>query len=327
MASISIAAVIPLHNGAEFIRASLDSVLAQTRPADEIIVVDDGSTDDGAQIVAERAAGHPITVLRQDNAGQSSARNRAIRYSQCSHVAFLDQDDIWCADHLAVLAAPFEAGEVADLALVYGNLDQIDRAGRMILRCCLDDVGAPHPKRALHECLSRDMFILPGAALVDRAAMLAAGLFDERLSGYEDDDLFLRLFLMGYRSHYLNRAVTLWRIHAGSTSFGLRMARSRMVYFRKLVETFPDEPDLGQFWARDIIAPRFARTLAAEFLRASRSGQAGLMAQVLSNLHEVAGLLRGSRRARIALACPLASVLSRGPLTGLSRSLVRRAVR
>ncbi len=76
MDDISVAAVIPLYNGAPFIREALNSVFAQTVPPAEVIIVDDGSTDDGPQIVEELLSGHANALLmRKANGGQSSARN------------------------------------------------------------------------------------------------------------------------------------------------------------------------------------------------------------------------------------------------------------
>jgi glycosyltransferase involved in cell wall biosynthesis len=84
----SVAAIIPLYNGAKWIEEALRSVLSQTRKADEIIVVDDGSADDGAGIVAKLAEAHPeITLIRQANAGQSAARNRGIRQARSNLTA------------------------------------------------------------------------------------------------------------------------------------------------------------------------------------------------------------------------------------------------
>ena len=74
----TISAVIPLYNGAPFIEAALSSIFAQILPPDEIIVVDDGSTDDGVAVVERLASQHPITLLRQSNGGQSAARNAGI---------------------------------------------------------------------------------------------------------------------------------------------------------------------------------------------------------------------------------------------------------
>ena len=143
---ITVAAIIPLYNGAAFICEALESVLAQTEPADEIIVVDDGSTDDGPEIVKEMAAGLPIRLLTKTNGGQSSARNFGVAACSSSHIALLDQDDIWYEDHLAVLKRPFADGNVRDLGLVYGNVDRIDRNGRMVVRRFLDTLPADHPK-------------------------------------------------------------------------------------------------------------------------------------------------------------------------------------
>src|SRR5664279_4618182 len=113
---ITIAAVIPLYNGAEFIEEAIRSVIEQIEPAEEIIVVDDGSTDNGRSIVENLATEHPITLLCKPNGGQSSARNMAVEHTHCSHIAFLDQDDAWYQDHIQTLKTPFLDARVNNLA-------------------------------------------------------------------------------------------------------------------------------------------------------------------------------------------------------------------
>lgn len=324
---ITVAAVIPLYNGAEFIREALESVLNQTVAADEVIVVDDGSTDGGAAIVEEIARTRPVTLLRKPNGGQSSARNMAIRHTRCTHVAFLDQDDAWYENHLAVLKRPFQQGRSDHIGLVYGNLDWISRNGWLVEHGCLDVSSSPHPKRSLRDCLRHDMFILPGASLASRQAMLDAGLFDERLSGYEDDDLFLRMFVRGVDLIYLNVVVTRWRIYSGSTSFSPRMARSRMIYFHKLVETFPDEPRIGFFPTRDAIAARFLEILANEFVAASRAGERERLSHAWAGLQQVIPVAPRKVQYRMRLLRPIIAAFSRGPLSGLSRAAVRFVAR
>src|SRR5690242_19930414 len=108
MQQLSVAAIIPLYNGARWIGPCLDSVFAQTHPPAEIIVVDDGSTDDGAQIVEALARqGDRLRLLRKQNGGQSAARNVGIRAARSPLLALLDQDDIWHPRHLEELLHPF----------------------------------------------------------------------------------------------------------------------------------------------------------------------------------------------------------------------------
>jgi glycosyltransferase involved in cell wall biosynthesis len=329
-AGITVAAIIPLYNGAPFIREALESVLSQTEPADEIIVVDDGSTDDGAgpAIVKEMATRHPIRLLTKQNGGQGSARNFGIAECNSTHIALLDQDDIWYEDHLEILKKPFLRGRHRNLGLVYGNMDRIDKAGRMIRHNFLDEVGSPHPKVSLQQCLSQDMFILPGASLFTKAAWEKAGHFDERLAGYEDDDLFIRMFSVGINSVYLkDKAVFRWRIYSGSTSYSPRMAKSRMIYFRKLVAAYPDEPRMNMYWCRDAIGSRFFHILYCEFIDASRARDLPRMTQAWSDISEVLPVMPRRLRRRMALVSPLISMLYGGPLGSVARSLFRWAKR
>jgi glycosyltransferase involved in cell wall biosynthesis len=271
----SIAAIIPLFNGAKFIERSLRSVLAQTRPADEIIIVDDGSTDDGLDVARRVLNGHnSAQLLVQTNAGQSSARNLAVSKAKSSRLAFLDQDDWWYPEHLERLERPFNLHHSRPLGWVYSDLDEYDLSGRMVVHRMLTTMETEHPKRTITACLGHDMYILPSAALIDRAAFDAVGGFDPRLSGYEDDDLFLRMFLAGYYNVFIPRALSAWCIHGGSASYSPRMARSAIVYAQKLIEEFPDDRDRHRYYRRDLIAPRFLRNAAAFLMRAAATGKA-----------------------------------------------------
>jgi glycosyltransferase involved in cell wall biosynthesis len=245
-ADLSIVAIVPLYNGAKFIEEAIRSVLAQTLQPAEFLVVDDGSTDDGPAIVERIAKENPLIKLwRKSNGGQSSARNFGVARSKSALIALLDQDDVWYPHHLETLVKPFRRERAIPLGWVYSNLDEVDESGGMITRSLLNTMPAHHPKRTLIECLAMDMFILPSASLIAREAFEAVGGFDERLSGYEDDDLFLRLFRSGYDHVYIDQPLSKWRIYIGSTSYSPRMARSRMIYAEKLMATFPDNPALA----------------------------------------------------------------------------------
>ena len=94
----SVSVIIPAHNASEYIGRAIESVLAQTRKPDEIIVVDDGSTDDTARIIADY--GSKVIYIQQENAGPSVARNTGIEAATSEWIAFLDADDEWIPEKL-----------------------------------------------------------------------------------------------------------------------------------------------------------------------------------------------------------------------------------
>lgn len=300
----SIVAIIALYNGAEFIERSVRSVLAQTRQPDEFIVVDDGSTDAGPDIVRRLQAEHPqIQLLRKENGGQSSARNFAIANSTSSLIALLDQDDGWYPDHLAELARPFEAEDRYRLGWVYSNLDECDRFGRMRTRRMLSFMKQEHPKTRLESCLANDMFILPSASLFLREAFEEVGGFDERLSGYEDDDFFIRLFRASWDNIFIDKALSYWCIYSASTSYSPRMARSRMIYFQKLYEDFDNSDMPGQPQWKDIVSHRFYVLALEELNHAALTGNKAQYGKTLEMLDQIVPRLPpvAQKRARLRL--------------------------
>ena len=96
--SITVSAVIPAYNAGKYVGRAIESVLAQTHKADEIIVVNDGSSDDTAEVV-ERFGG-AVRFIRQENAGASVARNTGIEAATSEWIAFLDADDEWLPNKL-----------------------------------------------------------------------------------------------------------------------------------------------------------------------------------------------------------------------------------
>lgn len=303
-ADVSIVAIIPLYNGAKWIEQSVRSVLGQTRMPDEFVVVDDGSSDDGegVAIVERLQRQYPlITLMRKSNGGQSSARNLGVARSTSALIAFLDQDDIWYPHHLERLARPFAATPDIPLGWVYSNLDEIDESGGCVQHAYLDLVPSEHPKRSLAQCLSHDMYVLPSASLIARGAFEAVGGFDERLIGYEDDDLFVRMFWAGFDNVYLDERLSQWRIYGASTSFGERMAVSRMIYARKLIAMFPQDRAPISDWTRDCIVPRFMKGLKADHRRYWRAGKVKEAARFSAEMAELVSYLPQKTRVRLTI--------------------------
>jgi glycosyltransferase involved in cell wall biosynthesis len=330
-----ITAVIPLFNGGPYIRDAIESILDQTLPPDELIVVDDGSTDDGPDIVREISQRHPIRLITKPNGGQSSARNLAVDHAHGDLIAFLDQDDIWYPSHLEVLLKPFIGERAIELGWSYSDLDRINESGEVVTRCFLQTFSqTAHPKRDLSACLRADMFVLPSASLISRKAFLSVGGFDERLSGYEDDDLFLRLFTAGFDNVFIADPLSKWRIYKSSTSYSPRMARSRAIYARMLIERFPDDcedTDNRSCYIRDLVAPRFFRAMATEARKAILKGTSNQRQIALANLSFIVSHLRASERVPLQMLVlpvlhlqPLARFLMRYRV--VFRSLIGRLV-
>lgn len=326
-----ISVIIPLYNGGQYIQQTLESVLSQTVVPDEIIVVDDGSTDNGPEIVRRMAESHRIRLLEKSNGGQSSARNHGVAHAHGDLIAFLDHDDIWYPHHLATLIEPFAADRPTELGWTYSNLDRVNQDGLMEVRSFLSGRGTAHPKASLLDCLAQDMYVLPSASLINRQAFLAVGGFDESLSGFEDDDLFLRLFRAGYDNIYIDAALSRWRIFPHSASYSPRMAKSRRIYAEKLLAQFPDNRRLAQYYSSNAIAPRFFIQMLAEYRKALSYGTTEETAMALRDVMFISAHLRLRWRILLIPVLPLLRIrpLARAllALRGLMPGSLRRAAR
>jgi glycosyltransferase involved in cell wall biosynthesis len=306
----SIVACIPLFNGEKYIRTAIHSIMSQTRPPDEIVVVDDGSSDAGPNIVAEYAKNDfRVRLERKPNGGQSSARNLGVARSSSDLIAFLDQDDWWYPNHLEVLEkAAADYGGPAPFGWTYSDLDEYDVTGRLFVRRLLTSFAAAHPKTSIYECLGRDMYVLPSASLISRSAFEAVGGFDERLMGYEDDDLFLRMFVRGYANIFVPQALSAWRIHGASASHTTRMTDSALIYFEKLSAEFPNDPTIRRYLVRDLVAPRFLAQGFSGYSSGTEFVDRKMVASSLALMDKVARGLPLRRGLIIRLLLPLLRV-------------------
>ena len=262
----SVVVIIPFYNGADFIERSVRSVFEQSVPANEVIVVNDGSRPEERVALDALAERYAFRILDKENGGQGSARNAGVAASTSDYLCFLDQDDFYLPNHIETLVNAIPPDDQL-FGYVYADLFEADADGNVIRTDVVKD-HAKHPKRSIFDLLRYDMFVLPSAALVSRKAFDAVGGFDSQFMGYEDDDLFLRIFRKGYSNHFVDKAVTVWCIHTASTSFGIRMVRSRFKYFKKLLQMFPDEHQRGRYYLREYLMPRFQLFFVNEAIEA-----------------------------------------------------------
>lgn len=178
----TVTAVIPVYNGAAEIRRSIESVLGQTRPVDELIVVDDGSKDATAEIV--RSYGSRVRLLTQANAGVAAARNHGAREARSEWIALLDHDDEWLPRKIEIQMAALERRPEAKISYTGFWMHAL---GGVVERRHLPAA------KLWPEARVRNPFP-PSVAMVRRAELLASGGFTERLRGAscEDWEFFVR---------------------------------------------------------------------------------------------------------------------------------------
>ncbi len=197
---LPVAVVIPAYNAERFVDEALESVQRQTAPPAEVIVVDDGSTDQTAAIARARG----VTVLTQQKLGPSAARNTAIRLTHQPWIAFLDADDVWEPQKLATQWLAVQAWP--DIGGVFTDFTEFDArgpiAGPFLSRKAhywplKRTESAPGVMRCDAESFRQQFldgnFIAPSTMLVRRDLLLRAGLFDPALRHLEDRDCWLRL--------------------------------------------------------------------------------------------------------------------------------------
>lgn len=196
----SICAVIPLHNKARHIARALDSVLRQTVVPAEIIVVDDASTDGGAEI-ASRYPGVTMLARTQPGPGGYAARNLAITSATSDYIAFLDADDEWDPGHLETMVGMIERSP-ADAAMFGTGYDERHPDGRVI-KDVYRRSGAGEKVLDLSDFVTAwldcgECPVWTSAIVAKRSALLDAGLFPEqRCRRGGDKDLWLRLAKQG----------------------------------------------------------------------------------------------------------------------------------
>lgn len=199
-----------MHDRADLLALALASVAAQTLAAAEVIVVDDGSSDDSAE-VAERLGS---TVIRQPAGGVSAARNRGLRAASARFVAFLDSDDEWHPGHLAALMAAAPGRALVSTAALSTDGALIGSQRRRPLELSSPD-----------RLLWPDNPVVTSAVLVDRTIALDAGGFDEALRHSEDLDLWARILERG-EGVVLPVVTVRYRTHSGQTSLDVEAMRS-----------------------------------------------------------------------------------------------------
>lgn len=205
-----VSVVIATYNMARYLPQALRSVLLQTYPNLEIIVVDDGSTDATPVVIEPFRSSPAVRYIRQANAGQAAAKNHGVREARGEYIAFLDADDFWVDDKLAAQVPLLQRSP--DVGVVYSRLHYVDANGTRV------GVSDNELFRGdVSGALFVRNFIGFGTAVARRACFECLGGFDESLTMGIDYDLWLR-FSTRYRFDYVDRPLLCYRRWPGQMS-------------------------------------------------------------------------------------------------------------
>lgn len=225
MVDSMVSVIIPYYNAGAFIAGALESIRAQGYAHLEIIIIDDGSSDDIAQRV--RWFGDDVIFISQENRGPAAARNAGIKAARGDIIAFLDADDRWTANKLRLQVGRLNAEP--DLGIVTGRIQYVRLPGAEDLPIRLDENNT-----LVHVHL--------GAALVRKEVFDIVGLFDERLRFSEDHDWFLRVRESRVKMAILKDITLIYQRHAGNMTrkknirdLGVMDVLRRSIERRKLI--------------------------------------------------------------------------------------------
>jgi glycosyltransferase involved in cell wall biosynthesis len=199
MPSTRTSVIVPVRNGVRFIREGIDSALQQLAPDDEIVVIDDASTD-GTLSVLNRMQDRRIRVLAGSGRGVSSARNIGLAAASGTFIAFLDHDDLWPPERHPVLLQILMADPSIDCV-----------TGRLRIRMEHDAVALPQ-LAAMEGQLAPNISLC--TALFRRRILDTVGWFDEDMHFCEDTDYFMRLVELKYRVVLCDTDALIYRRHS-----------------------------------------------------------------------------------------------------------------
>jgi len=228
-----ISVITPTYNRADFVVEAVESVLAQTYPHFELLIVDDGSTDNTREVLEPYLKDGRIRLFYQENQGQSVARNRGLDEATGDFVCFLDSDNAWLPDKFEKSLKAFDDNPGSDV--VYGDFIVIDEQGR--------EIGTNRMKRhsgRITPHLLHDNFVSMNTTMTRRQCFVDMGGFDKNDRLAEDYGLWLRLSTR-YKFYYLPALLGYYRVMENqiSSDKDSRFEANEAIVHH-FIEAFPD---------------------------------------------------------------------------------------
>ena len=254
MIPVRFTVVIPAYNAARTIGSTIRSVLGQTTQDFEVIIVDDGSTDETVKYASEFETDPRVRVLRQSNRGPSAARNAGIAAARGSYVSTLDADDLWLPEYLDVMGAALDSSPQASLA--YTDAWVLDDLTGRVRRTSAMSYQRP-PKGTLNP---RELFFLLlewnfiyTSVTVRRSILEGVGGYDESLRTSEDWELWLRIVALGAPVVRPPGLLAIHRDHPRSlTSDPRTITRSKCEIYRRFTQDPNAEAEVRELAERQL---------------------------------------------------------------------------
>lgn len=229
-----VSVIIPFYNGKEFIAQAVNSVLRQTYTSYEIIVVDDGSTDDSKKAL-EQFDGK-IRYFYQQNQGISNARNKAVKEAKGEYIALLDQDDIWYPRRLEKQVKVMD--ENSDISIVYSDCHYINEKNEILSQAF--EVQKARSGRIFKDLIIKNFIPIP-TVLLRKRAVDEVGLFDKRYSFAEEYYLFLRIARI-YHVSYIDEPLAGYRIHGKNLSKNTEKSLKEDIMLKEeIIKNYPND--------------------------------------------------------------------------------------
>lgn len=232
-----VSVIIPTYNREKLIIETISSVQSQTYSNIEILVIDDGSSDNTNQVLSSFIKSRHVKYIFQENKGLSAARNEGIRQSTGEFVAFLDSDDLFLPDKIKSQVKFFNS--YPDISIVHCDFEKFDDVGNLGIRDTSYFQESIYPNILWHW----KMLMATSCVMLRRTILDHLGGFDENLSWAEDLDLwarFARYYMYGHIPHVLVKI----RVHEEEMSFDKRDLHEKFeVYLNKAFDRDPDLPN------------------------------------------------------------------------------------
>lgn len=208
-----VSVITPAYNAQDFIGETIHSVINQTYPDWELLVIDDGSTDETRKVVEKYLSDPRVRYLYQENQERAAARNLGIRHAYGKYIAFLDADDLWLPNKLKIQVEYLDRHPEVGLCFTHYTL--INSKGLSLGRQAINFVSGPDQFYSL----LKGNFIPNSTVITPRCVLDKVGLFDESLPafGSEDWDMWLRIARF-YPIHLIDQPLALYRLHENNTS-------------------------------------------------------------------------------------------------------------